>query len=141
MDATAKDPCTGYTPECVDWWDLFKKLRCIIYFVNESCSKEEYGDWFLVFKDGSTNQPLKNVELVWYSRFMDRTRYFKHEPKDKRNHEKLLRQHFPTFNLAIKKLDTRWDITISTPVQDGPAQGSTVVVIDNASAKKLKTDQ
>ena len=141
MDTAAKDPCAGYTPEWVDWWDLFKKLRCAFYFVNESCSQEKYGDWFLVSYDGCRNQPQKNIILTWFSRFMDPTKQSKDEQKDQRNHEKLLREHFPAFNLMIDKTGNRWSITISTPDETKPAEGSTVVVIHHAGAKKFKKDQ
>ena len=60
---------------------------------------------------------------------MDPTRHSKDVHKDQCNHEKFLREHFSAFNLMIDKTDSRWNITISRPNGNKPAQGSTLVVI------------
>lgn len=117
MSCHSVDSDGVFDNECVDWFDLERKMECIVHFAVK-CNKDVSDSFFIDIKDcGERWKPRKDVHVVWYAKDL---RGLQDCDLWRRNHHlELVRQHFNCcydYNVLFKpELPFCVDFVISTP--------------------------
>lgn len=108
-----------------DWQDLSRKIRAVMHFASVLGAgngggvdgRNRYEDELYAFVDGKSDKAQKSIELMWVSPGL--TSWDQSLPDvcqaDCRDHEALLRQHFSSYALVIRKQPRFWQCLIHSP--------------------------
>lgn len=123
-----------------DWCDLSRKIRAAMHFASVLGASNgggvdghnRYEDQLYAFVDGQSDKAKKSLELMWISPGLsswDKLMLPEICQEDRRDHEALLRQHFSTYALVIRKQPGFWTCLIRSPAPQDSSRGPRVVCV------------